>query len=474
MDVALNWLTQGVIVAIAAAAGLRVIPRSRTQARYDFVWVALLLVAVLPALPLVLAAAIEAPAVETTSIPAAVVVAMPVAWWSSSATAMSLWSIWLAIHAVHFVVGVVAVRHARRQSRECPAEVLAQLPHWSHVSATGRPTRVVLSDRVRLAAVLGCGAPVIALAPRVLARLSVADLDRVLTHEWAHVQRRDDVSQLVLQLVRMIVGWHPAAWWLDRQLEFEREVACDELAVRVTGSARAYATCLATLAALPPAPVRPLPALAVSSSRLRRRLVRILAEPSAGMVRPWRAVATGGGVGLLALALMVSDLTIVTSAVAVTSASVSTAVHLVSDAAHVANLQLTGPAPAVARRTDARPRVTHESSKTVSAASAASEAADRVNNTRAIEEPVTTSIASLPLPSSDWPLDSTISTPVAALVPEPAVNDVDDAPDAAEKPATPWSLATDGGVAIGRASRNAGVRTAGFFSRFGEKIAKSF
>jgi beta-lactamase regulating signal transducer with metallopeptidase domain len=474
VDVALNWLTQGVIVAIAAAAGLRVIPRSRTQARYFFVWVALLLVAALPALPLVSAATIDAPAVQTASIPA--VVTMPVAWWSSPATAISLWSIWLAVHAVQFIVGVVRVCHARRQSRECPDDVLAQLRNFSRVSATGRPTRVVVSDRVRLAAVLGCGAPVIALAPRILARLRVADLDRVLTHEWAHVQRRDDVAQFVQQLVRMIVGWHPAAWWLDRQLDFEREVACDELAVRVTGSAKAYAACLATLAAFPPAAIRPLPALAVSSSRLRRRLVRILAESSAGMWHPWRAVAAGGGVGLLALALMVSDLTpvtsAVTSAVAVTSASVSTAAHLVSDAAHAATLERTRPAPAVAPRTDARPRVTPESSKAASAVSAAREASDGVNATRAIEEPVTTSSASLPLPSSDWPLDGTISTPVAAL--EPAVNEVDDAPGDAEKSATPWSLATDGGVAIGRASRNAGVATAGFFSRFGKKIARSF
>ena len=473
MDVALNWLMQGVVVAIAAAAGLRAIPSSRTQARYAFVWVAFLLVAALPALPLVFAAAIDAPAVEPGSVTSAALVTMPVAWWSSSATAISLWSIWLALHAVQFVVGVVRVRNARRQSRECPSEVLTQLPHWSHVSAAGRPTRVVLSDRVRLAAVLGGGAPAIALAPRVIARLSVADLDRVVTHEWAHVQRRDDVAQTVQQLVRIIVGWHPAAWWLERQLELEREVACDELAVRVTGSAKAYASCLATLAALPPAPIRPLPALAVSSSRLRRRLVRILAGPGAG-VRPWRAVATGCGVGLLAVALMVSNMTVVTSAVAVTSASVSTAVHLVSDAAHVANPDLTRPAPAVAPRKDARARGTGESRKTLSAVNAANEVSGGVNNTRAIGEPVMESIAVLPLPWSDRPLDATIATPVAALVPEPAVNEVDDGPGAAEKPATPWSLATGGGVAIGRASRTAGVRTAGLFSRFGKKIARSF
>jgi hypothetical protein len=34
--------------------------------------------------------------------------------------------------------------------------------------------------------------------------------------------------------------------------------------------------------------------------------------------------------------------------------------------------------------------------------------------------------------------------------------------------------AADGGVAIGRRSQNAGVATAGFFSRFGKKVADSF
>ena len=83
---------------------------------------------------------------------------------------------------------------------------------------------------------LGFGSPIIALAPRLLTELSAPDLDRVLVHEWAHVQRRDDLAQLVQHIVRAIAGWHPAVWWLERRLDFEREAACDEVAVDVTGS----------------------------------------------------------------------------------------------------------------------------------------------------------------------------------------------------------------------------------------------
>jgi hypothetical protein len=39
---------------------------------------------------------------------------------------------------------------------------------------------------------------------------------------------------------------------------------------------------------------------------------------------------------------------------------------------------------------------------------------------------------------------------------------------------TPWGAAKNTGVAVGRASQKAAESTAGFFSRFGKKIAGSF
>jgi hypothetical protein len=37
-----------------------------------------------------------------------------------------------------------------------------------------------------------------------------------------------------------------------------------------------------------------------------------------------------------------------------------------------------------------------------------------------------------------------------------------------------WSTAADGGTAIGRKSKEAGVATAGFFTRFARRVASSF
>jgi len=110
-----------------------------------------------------------------------------------------------------------------------------RMHRWTEMRTKGRPVQMVISDRVRSAAVLIGAPPTIALAPALLKHLDDDHLDCVAIHEWAHVQRRDDIGLLVQMLVQVVAGWHPAVWWLDRQLSIEREVACDEIAIGVTG-----------------------------------------------------------------------------------------------------------------------------------------------------------------------------------------------------------------------------------------------
>ena len=470
MDVVLNWFTQGVIVAILTAAALRLIPRSHAQARYAVLWTAYLLVLVLPIVPMVLTIASGGPTVDRLSPVAGPVMTMPAAWWTSSAAATYLWMTWFYVQAVLLAVSVISVRNARRSGRECPASVLAQLPNWSRVSATGRRARVILSGEVRAAAVLGCGAPAIAVAPALVEQLSDTDLDRVLVHEWAHVHRRDDIAQLVQRIVHTVIGWHPAAWWLEQQLEFEREAACDEVAVSVTGSAKGYATCLAMLASRPESRPRRVAALGASSSRLRERIVRILAAPRGTSGRSWRAMTIAAGGGLLASTLIVANLQLVESAV--TSAVTSTAAYLprlespVAEVAVVSRPAATtepGPRPPAARRQRTPVNQVPATTTTLTTPESSPPAeVEKTSEKAGSPEPLTSAAELAPLPLQAFALPV-----VLAALPEARP---------AEEPRAPWTWtrAADVGVEVGRASRDAAVATAGVFSRFGKSLAFTF
>jgi hypothetical protein len=67
--------------------------------------------------------------------------------------------------------------------------------------------------------------------------------------------------------------------------------------------------------------------------------------------------------------------------------------------------------------------------------------------------------------------EAAIIRPVEARVTTPALSALPSAPVAARPP---WTIAADAGIAIGRGSQSAGLATAGFFTRFGKRVAGSF
>ena len=138
---------------------------------------------------------------------------MPAGWWTSNSVVIVLWTLWCGVLIGRLAASILALRQAKAGARPVPTELEAKLRCWTRVRAQGRRTRLVASDRVRAAAVLGVCTPIIAVAPRLLEQLTDEELDRVVIHEWAHVQRRDDVANLVQLMARVAAGWHPAVRW---------------------------------------------------------------------------------------------------------------------------------------------------------------------------------------------------------------------------------------------------------------------
>ena len=475
MDDVLNWLTQGLVLGVSTAAGLRLIPRTRAQSRYIFLWAAYLSLVTLPAVAPILMVTGGAAGVDVATVMPEPLLAMPPMWmsWMSTRVTVALWLVWFAVNAVALGRDFAGAQRAKRNGQPYPLDLLSHLPHWSRVSATGRPMGVVLSNAVHGAGVLSGGTPVIAISPRLVEELGVSDLDRVLVHEWAHVQRRDDLVHVVQRIVRAFVGWHPVAWWLERRLDLEREVACDEIAVRLTGSAKGYAECLVTIAALHQRPQPTVTALAVASrSRLHERVKRIVTAPTAPL-RPWRALGVAAALCVTACALLVGNVHVVATAspVAVLDAaatlSAGAAAITASRAPAARERSVSISASPQPRRPPARARVSaREAGKS-----------EETMQTHPSQQPRTTAFAVVAIPWTGVSRRAKLgeAPPPFASVEQPIVAAPPSAPqDSPTDASAEWTRPADVGVTIGRASQTAGVATAGFFSRFGKKLARSF
>lgn len=70
----------------------------------------------------------------------------------------------------------------------------------------------------------------------------------VLLHEFAHVRRRDPLTQLVAQMTLIFHWFNPLVWWSVAQLRREQEHACDDVVLRAGVSASHYASHMLDLA----------------------------------------------------------------------------------------------------------------------------------------------------------------------------------------------------------------------------------
>jgi Zn-dependent protease with chaperone function len=176
--------------------------------------------------------------------------------------------------------------------------------------------------RVRLCAyhaplALTCGLwrPTIVLSTWMLTQLDAHELEAVLAHELSHVTRRDYLVTWLATVLRDSFWYLPTSWAAYHQLQQEKELACDDLAVSATSRPLALASALAKV--WQHAVARPDFGLAQhlgnANGLMEGRITRLLAaaQPANSAAQP-RLVALGVGAAALAalLALQMLNLTV--------------------------------------------------------------------------------------------------------------------------------------------------------------------
>jgi beta-lactamase regulating signal transducer with metallopeptidase domain len=83
--------------------------------------------------------------------------------------------------------------------------------------------------------VCGVRRPKLVLPHALVGMLGGEEWRQVLAHELAHVKRRDLVWGWIPEIARVLYFFHPVAHWVDYRVRLEREMACDQMAMAVSG-----------------------------------------------------------------------------------------------------------------------------------------------------------------------------------------------------------------------------------------------
>lgn len=154
-----------------------------------------------------------------------------------------------------------------------------------------------------LALTWGLWRPAVLLSTWMVQHLDRRELEAVLAHELAHVARRDSLVIWLATVLRDAFFYLPTSWAAYRQLQREKETACDDLAVSVTGRPLALASALAKVwqHAVETPGLDPAQPLASASELIEGRITRLLTAPG-GAAGPAPDHRWTLGIGAAALA----------------------------------------------------------------------------------------------------------------------------------------------------------------------------
>ena len=175
-------------------------------------------------------------------------------------------------------------------------------------NATHRSVVVRVSSEIAAPMAAGLGQATILIPDNVAAALEPADLEVIILHELAHLTRWDDWTKLAQKLIEAVFFFHPAVHLIGRQLELERELACDEWAVSRTGQVESYACSLTRLAQLTNGGITSLiPGALTGRKQIFKRFERLLLHPPAASLWRTRIGVLGLTAGVVVSALVMAN-----------------------------------------------------------------------------------------------------------------------------------------------------------------------
>jgi beta-lactamase regulating signal transducer with metallopeptidase domain len=239
----LNSIPQGLAIAAIAWMLLRLAGKQNSGTRFVVWFFALLAVAGLPFFHLALG---KGSAVAAGPEIAGPEIMMPAMW------ATIIFLAWIAIAMLGAARLAVALMNLRRLRRNGVLLTASDLDPTSRETVEQlqliRPFTVRSSPEIRVPTAIGFFRPVILIPDWTLRELPAEELRIILLHEFAHLRRWDDWTNLAQKVIRTVFCFHPAVWWIENRLSLEREMACDDAVLAETQNPQGYAACLVSLA----------------------------------------------------------------------------------------------------------------------------------------------------------------------------------------------------------------------------------
>lgn len=192
-----------------------------------------------------------------------------------------MFGLWLAAALVillRLVVAFAQLERLKSDSLPLSVEFRDSMPRFSNATKGERDIRICVSDAIEVPVAVGLFDSMVLLPSHLVHSLDAEEIDQISLHELCHLLRGDDWTNALQRIAAALLFFNPAMWFISRQMDVEREVACDDFVLQLTGAVRPYAMCLTKMAEMTAWPHRPLaaPGVFITRKNISIRIERLL------------------------------------------------------------------------------------------------------------------------------------------------------------------------------------------------------
>jgi len=187
-----------------------------------------------------------------------------------------IWFLIICAKSVQMASGLHTVYHLKRSKvNTIDSYWDSRIAQLANCLGIQQAIKLMESGIAKVPMVIGHLKPVILIPIGLINSLSTDEVEAILIHELAHIQRRDYLVNILQSFMEIVFFFNPAVLWISKLIKAERENCCDDIAVTQTSNKVNYINALVSCQEYLNVPAYSM-ALAGNKNSLVNRVKRII------------------------------------------------------------------------------------------------------------------------------------------------------------------------------------------------------
>jgi beta-lactamase regulating signal transducer with metallopeptidase domain len=161
---------------------------------------------------------------------------------------LGIWSIGMAALVLRLAIGYIRLRSLLLSSKPVPEAVVAEARRIAAGLGCRRAMRIHSSRQFAVPFLCGLLRPVVILPERMCETTHSGQLSGILAHELAHTRSFDLLWNAVIQVISIVLWFHPMAWRMGSAHRSACDAVCDAISASFIGDVQDYCRTLARVA----------------------------------------------------------------------------------------------------------------------------------------------------------------------------------------------------------------------------------